>query len=139
MAKNSKKNLFVRILLNPKILALTGLIIIILISFPLAKNISQRYRVSQEIKNLEQEIADMEDSNVNLKKFISYLTSDQFVEKEARLNFGLKKPGEEAAVIKTEKQGETTAGAIFNVGSSGGNQPVGPISNPKKWWEYFFK
>ena len=144
MTKNSKKNLMIRTLLNPKILALIGLIIIILISIPLAKNISRRYRVNQEIKDLEREIADLEDNNINLKEFINYLASDQFVEKQARLNLGLKKPGEEAAVIKTENvngeqgQGEAAVSTIFNAVGSDKNQPTEILNNPQKWWKYFF-
>ncbi|MEA3463971.1 MAG: septum formation initiator family protein [Patescibacteria group bacterium] len=145
MAKSRDKNIIIRILLNPKTLALFGLIIIVLISLPLAKNISRRYRVNQEIKDLEQEIAGLEDNNINLKKFINYLTSDQFVEKEARLNLGLKKPGEEAAVIKIEnanegqEQEKAADSAIFNPAGSSKNQPIKILNNPQKWQRYFFE
>ena len=75
MKGNRKKNIFLRIIYNPKFLALVGLIIIILISFPLAKNVSKRYKINQEIKDLELEIAEYELKNKDLKQLIKYLES----------------------------------------------------------------
>ncbi|MCK4553355.1 septum formation initiator family protein [Candidatus Parcubacteria bacterium] len=142
MIKNSKKNFITRILFNSKTFALLGLIIIILISIPLAKKVSQRYKIDQEIKDLEAEIADLENKNVNLGEFINYLESDQFIEEQARLQFGLKKEGEEVAVIKNEdmeqKQVEAGGGTIFNVVGSGKNQLTKTMNNPWRWWRYFF-
>jgi len=57
MINRKRKNLFIKIFSSQKLLALLGLIIIILISLPLAKNVSRRYRINQEIKELEKEIS----------------------------------------------------------------------------------
>lgn len=144
MIKNSGKNFITRILFNSKTFALIGLIIIVLISIPLAKRVSQKYKIDQEIKDLEAEIADLENKNIDLKEFVNYLESDQFVEEQARLQFGLKKEGEEVAVIKTNEaeqgqaQGKAAGGAIFNIDGLGKSRPVKAASNPGRWWNYFF-
>lgn len=143
MFRKDKKNLLTRFLLNQKTLALAGLAVIVLISFPLAKNISQRYKISQEIKELEAEINNLENQNTNLKEFMNYLESDQFVEERARLNLGLKKEGEEVAVINNESsetqnnanKEESAAAGIFGIEKE---EPVEPVGNPRKWWRYFF-
>lgn len=143
MFRKDKKNLLTQFLLNQKTLALAGLAVIVLISFPLAKNISQRYKISQEIKELEAEINNLENQNTNLKEFIGYLESDQFVEERARLNLGLKKEGEEVAVISGEaatiqnngNKEESAATGIFGIEKE---EPAKPIGNPRKWWRYFF-
>jgi len=139
----NKRNFIKNIFLNQKVLALLGLVIIVLISFPLAKSISQRYKIDREIKDLEAEIAELENRNINLKEFIDYLESDQFVEEQARLKLGLKKPDEEVVVIKTEDSQTTNNQA--NAGSAkkqvlrlGSGQADKPISNLQKWWDYFF-
>jgi cell division protein FtsB len=143
MFKKDKQNLLTRILFNQKTLALVGLAVIILISFPLAKNISQRYEISQEIKELEVEINNLENQNTNLKEFMDYLESDQFVEERARLNLGLKKEGEEVAVISGEaatiqNNGNKEEGAATGIFGIEKEEPAKPIGNPRKWWRYFF-
>ena len=100
MLNRNNKNSGRRILFNSKLLALIGVVIIILISIPLAKKISQRYKIDQEIKEMEREISELESRNSGLSDAISYLESNEFVEEQARLKLGLKKQGEEVAVIK---------------------------------------
>jgi len=136
MAPQRKKNFFSRVLFSPITFSLIGLIILVLISIPLVKKINQKYRIDQEIKDLEREIVELENNNTNLKEVVDYLESDQFVEEQARLQFGLKKEGEEAVVIKieeaeqqqtNERTGNLTGGKIiFN-------------NNLGKWFSYFFK
>lgn len=117
-----RKNILSRILFNAKILTFLGLAIIVLISFPIAKNVSQRHSVNKEIRELEKEIKLVENKNTQLQKLINYLSSDQYVEEQARLNFGLKKGGERAVVIDTSnipiapvggEQSENASGKIF--------------------------
>ncbi len=139
--QNNLKNF----LLNPKVQALLGLIIVGLIIFPLIKNVNQRRKVNREIKELEEEIKTVSDKNNDLKKMINYLESDQFLEEQARLNFGFKKPGEEVAVVKTNNDGQATsssasgeAGNIYDIPGWEKSQPAKLVSNPQKWWKYFF-
>ncbi len=100
MAK--KRSLILCILFNPKALVLLGLGVIILISFPIAKNVSQRRNINTEVMELKKEIKLIDDKNTQLQKLINYLSSDQYVEEQARLNFGLKKEGEKAVVVDTQ-------------------------------------
>jgi len=130
------KNILTRILYNPKFLAFLGLVIIILISFPLSKNISKKYKIDQEIKELEKEINDLEYRNNDFKKLISYLESDQFVEEQAKLNLGLKKQGEEAIIVKEKNETVNSETGDFIIGDID-NKSLN-YSNPQRWWYYFF-
>ncbi len=129
-------NIFKRILYNPKFLAFLGLGIIVLISFPLSKNISKKYKIGQEIKELEKEINDLEYKNNDFKKLISYLESDQFVEEQAKLNLGLKKQGEEAVIVK--EKNETADFGINDLAKGEADNKSLNYSNPQRWWNYFF-
>lgn len=143
MMNRREKNNFRKIFFNQKFLTLLGLAAIILISFPFAKNFLKQYRINKEISALKREIADLQDKNVDLKKFVSYLGSDQFVEEQARLNLGLKKPGEELIVIKPVSEeassGTSSESTIFNIKGNANAKPAVKKSNPKKWLGYFFK
>jgi len=133
MINKENKNFISRILYSQKFLALVGLVLIVLISFPLARSISKRYQIDKEIKDLDKEITDVETKNKDLKQLINYLESDQFVEEKARLNLGLKKQGENVVVIK-----DTALANSSSTPGGGGEDSSRNFSNTKKWWNYFF-
>lgn len=132
MIKRGNENFIAKILYNQKFLALVGLGLIVLISFPLAKNVSKRYRLDQEIKEMNKEISDFESENKDLKQLITYLESDQFVEEKARLNLGLKKEGESMAVVKDD------VSISPELRPKAGAEVSRHSSNPYRWWNYFF-
>lgn len=125
------KNIFTKIISDKRFVTLIGLLIIVLISFPLAKTVSQRYRADKEIKELEEEIKKIGEKNTELSRLVDYFGSEEYLEEEARLNFGLKKPGETAIVI-SQKDSAIISGAD----QSGENSETD--NNFKRWREYFF-
>lgn len=144
--ERSKKSFLKRWLSRPKVLAFLLLIVIILISLPLAKNISRRHKINNEIKQVEKEIAEIENKDTDLEKLIKYLDSSQFAEEQGRLNLGFKKEGEEVVVVKDNSgdQGEravTSApnNAIFNIPGLVEPASAKSLNNPGRWWRYFFK
>lgn len=134
-------SIFKRSFWRSKILAFIVLIVIILISFPLAKKINQQRMLAKEIKELETEAERVSSKNQDLSGLLNYLQSDSFAEKEARLNLDLKKPGEKVVIIKDSTPGETplkASSSVFNI--PGLDKQTAEIkSNPRKWLEYFFK
>lgn len=141
--KRSGENVFKKIFFSQKFIALAGLAVVVLIGLPLAKNAAKQYRINKEISGLKKEINGLENKNVDLQNFVSYLRSDQFAEEQARLNLNLKKTGEELTVIKFSadspaRSSLTDGNPIFNIPgyNRGKNKPDDP--NPKKWIDYFF-
>lgn len=118
---------------NQYIVAFLGILVIILISYPLAKNLSKTHKINQEINDLKNEINELDNTNFDLKKVIDFLESDSYLEKEARLNLGLKMPGEEVVVIK-EKDSE-----LVNEINGTNGEGLKKLSNFSKWFNYFFK
>jgi cell division protein FtsL len=122
-------------------ISILGLTVITAIGFPLVKNFSQRYRLNKEMADLQKEIDSYNKKNENLKKAIDYLKSDQFIEEQARLNMGMKKPGEEVVVIKDGKGGDASNNQdkdIFNVPGLEKAVPQKNVTNITRWWNYFF-
>ncbi|MDO8592545.1 MAG: septum formation initiator family protein [bacterium] len=141
MVNRGRKNIFEKIFFNQKFIALTGLLAIGMISFPLVKNTLKQYRVNQEISGLKKEISGLQNKGVDLKKFVSYLESDQFVEEQARLNLNLKKAGEELTVIKSDAssgQASSSGNSIFNIPGYNQEKISAEDSNQRKWINYFF-
>jgi cell division protein FtsB len=144
MINKGKNKNFKNFFLNQKFLAIIGLAVIILISFPFVKNYLKQYQINKEINGLKKEITDLQDKNVDLKKFVSYLESNQFAEEQARLNLNLKKPGEELTVIKPTVSGvkidatTTEETSIFNIPGYRKGEAKNS-GNPEKWLNYFFR
>ena len=139
MIYRNKKSALSKILFNSKVFALSGIIIFFLIIIPLTKKVSQQYDINQEIKDLKSEITTLNNKHANLKEFISYLESDQFVEEQARLQFGLKKDGEEVVAIKIDKINQTQEQQNFSFNILNKEQNNNIINNPQRWVEYFFE
>ncbi len=116
--------------------------LLVLISFPLTKNWRQKQSIDTEIKELEQQVAELEHKNSSLKQVMDYMKSDQFVEEEARTKLNFKKPGEKVAVIEAQPGEETTSTAVSDIF----DLPPAPEAKPEpkfvinlhKWLDYFF-
>jgi len=99
------------------------------ILFGVAKGTIKNYKVDSEVQDLQKEISNLERQNQEFNQLISYLKSENFIEQEAKLKLGLKKSGENLVVIP---QAET----VNQTEEENRNQQ---LSNPAKWWAYFFK
>lgn len=141
MVKTDKKYGHKNIFFSQKFLSLIGLAIIILISFPFAKNTLKQYRLNKEIDDYKKQIASLKNKGKELRNFITYLESDQFAEEQARLKLNLKKPGEEVLVIKNSALAEDATSSIGSIFFDEGKRFLGraELSNPGKWLDYFFR
>jgi cell division protein FtsL len=122
------------------ILSLIGLLIIVAVSFPLAKILSKRYAINKEINQLQTEINQLDNKNNGLKKMISYLNSNEFIDEEARTSLNLKKENEQVAVVINNKENnnETNKG-IYKIAGDELNTSKKIIDNNAiRWWRYFF-
>jgi len=126
-----KENFFHKIIFNNIFLSIIGLIVIVAISIPLAKNVSKQYEINNEVQNLKNEISDIEKKNSSLKDMLIYLQSDQFAEEQARINLNYKKAGESLYVITDKNKNE-------NIKLSLKLNKNKKINNPIKWLNHFF-
>ena len=102
------------------------------------KQIERNRRIEAEVSTLQKEAEKIRRENETLSEKISYFSSADFREQEAKEKLGMKKTDETVVVIKprpadeavpTENQGEKRI-----TSDSGADVP-----NYKKWWALFFK
>lgn len=123
-------------------LILVGLLV--LLSFPLTRNWRQKQSVDQEIKGLEQQAAELEGKNSNLKQVLDYMQSSQFVEEEARTKLNYKKPGESVVVIEGRPQSttETASSSLSTLVNLPPEPPKAQESQASRnlnyWLDFFF-
>ena len=131
--KQKKPSLFKRIL-RSKLLIGAEIIILILVSVALIKELVRGYQVEKEVSALKKEIDSLESSRIELTELIHYFSSETYQEEQAKSKLGLMKPGESVIVMpETEEEisvlpEEETVATVYNE----------ETSNPQKWWDYFF-
>ena len=134
-----KKNIIKLAYSKQIVLTVIGLLTIVFISIPLAKNVSKQYRVNKEIDSLKNEIGDLGNKNSQLKSLVSYMQSDQFVDEKARLNLNYKQPGENVIVIKNEDKKEIASQASGATSPEANDQNLKSNNNFQKWLKYFLR
>ena len=64
----------------------------------------EMYNVQDEMKNIKAQMQELQAKNVELRQKVEQLSSDAYIEREAREKLGLVKPGEK--IILEAKPGE---------------------------------
>lgn len=103
--------------------------------------------IQKEISELQAQADALATRNIQLGELQTAVQTQSFIEREARLKLGMKKPGEGVVVIQEGEIGEKG-----QIGQKGENEitedPLGlvldaenstpQVANSTKWWYYFF-
>jgi len=141
--KKEQTPLFKRIL-KSKLLIVAEIIVLVFFSSALAKEIIRKYQVQSEVENLQQELQELEQKNIELSSLIQYFDSEEYKEEQARVQLGKQKPGEKVVAVlgeSTENEGSgiTETNGERNSIKIASNNPKDNLTNPQKWWNYFFR
>ena len=121
--------------LKPKLWLSLGLLaLLIFLSSQLLASLKKKSSIDQEISALKEEASNAESQNSQFKKMIEYLESEQFAEEQAKLKLGLKKEGEQVAVI-TGLDEATSSQEVAS--SSDSSESINLINNWHRWFDYF--
>lgn len=127
-----KKKLKKRKITNILISSLLALFILAFIFILVSSNLKlkkRRAKILEEIERTKAEIKELQMKKENYKTQIFQEQSKEFLEKVARQNFNLKKPGEEVAVI-VEPEKEQNSSEV---------QPKKAESPKKTFWRQFLE
>ncbi len=121
---------------------MVNLIFVCLIAFSLTREYIRTSDIQNQIETLQKQATDLQAKNLAITELKTSVQTESFIEREARLKLGLKKPGESVVVVKG--LGETAKKKYVEAG----NDPLGIIlaeagekpdlANSTKWWYYFF-
>lgn len=126
-SRRPSRNFLSRYFAGPRVFAIIALGFLLLILIPLARDYSRKRIIEQEITDIQNEISDFENKNQDLKEMINYFQSDASLEEQARLNLGLKMPGETVVVITDEDSDPLSSDPVARP----------KIANWRKWLQYF--
>lgn len=109
-----------------KLFFAVGIGFLILLSVNLTRSQLKDRAIRREISQLRDEMERLEKERVSHEAFIALLETPEFLEKEARSSLGYALPGEKVVVIEKNEREERE------------EREVSGMSNPRKWWVYFF-
>ncbi len=113
------------------------------VGFSTYKETRKKQQIEEEINKLQEEANEINRENLSLEEKIYYLESDEFKEKEAKEKLNLRSPGEKVVIIKPsltkDEESEENLQNNKNEESEKSLAALDARTNPKKWWDYFFK
>ncbi len=138
----NKQGSFVKRLFRWRFFFVVNLFVILLLSLTLGREIYRSHDIQAEIDALQAQADDLAARNIAMSELGTAMQTRSFIEREARLKLGLKKPGEEVVIIKNDNKtvGEdeiADASDPLNLVIDP-DVPVDDVANSKKWWYYFF-
>lgn len=111
-----------------RVLLLGAIVAIVFAGTAFAREMQRRRAIAREIRTIADEVERQEQRRDRLTDLLQHADSPEFLEREARLQLGLQRPGESVYVIRD------LAGASPQSGKTTDIVPT----RPKRWWTYFF-
>ncbi len=110
-------------------------VIFLLAAWGFAGEFVRNRETQHEIDRLSKQVADLESKNFEIARLGQKLATTDMLEREARLNLGLQKPGESVIIVQDAEPPLPAPARPPTVQEQAGER----VSNAGKWWRYFFK
>jgi cell division protein FtsB len=139
----SKKTIAQRIF-SFRYLIVINLLIIALLSVSLGREVIRNHGIQSEINLLQVQAEELAVDNIEISELYTAIQTESYIEREARLKLGMKKPGERVVVVQDTEQGvikteevevENFKTELYSLSTS---VPTKELANVYKWWYYFF-
>ncbi len=114
------------------------LLVVSYLLYTLTVSVYKSYQIDQHILNFKKENDRIAEENRQKEQDYSYYTSQAYIEKIAKQNLNLVNPGEEVIIIPASDGGTSGVVGGLKNDDSGSDTPVKLLTNPQKWWQFFF-
>lgn len=98
----------------------------------------QMYRITQDEARLQREVAELEARNIALRTQKEFYNSDFYVERVAREELGLVKPGDTGVIVVRRTPAESSAGAAETVAPLPAAAPKREPGQLEQWGNWLF-
>lgn len=125
---------------------IVNLVLVLIVAISFTREIVHSHDIAMQIRSLQNQSQTLQTQHLAIADLKNAVQTESFVESEARLKLGLKKPGESLVILKNEKGSQTPSnlsrGKEGERTGSGVDESVSstkkPLANSTKWWYYFF-
>ncbi len=140
------KKPFWRRLIEFRLLFLINAGILVALGFAFGREYIRNREIQNEISRLQSESSSLQARNLEIADLNTAFRTESFIEREARLKLGMKKPGENVVVIQqTETQPVEIELSTDKDEDESDRDPrlllatedSEIVANPLKWWQYF--
>lgn len=114
------------------LLFVSSLVLIVVVAISFSKDFLRIKQINNELRELEQQIAEVDGYNLEISELLKYFDTDSFAELKARTELGLKKEGEKIVIIANDELNDDHALDISEEKNKSD-------SNIRKWLSYIFK
>lgn len=118
-----------------KFILISEFVLVAYMLYALSSSVYRSYQIDKHIAQFETENQRILEENRRLSADYEYYSSQAYKEKIAKQNFGLINPGEQVIVIPDDG---VIARAEDEVLQQKSARKWEIMSNPKKWWTFFF-
>jgi len=133
---------FIQRMIQWRFLIVLNAFLIIFLGISFGREIIRNHSIGSEIAHLQQQADSLVAQNIEISELKTAIQTESYIEREARLKLGMKKPGETVYIIQQEQDPSQTQI------TDNPNDPLGlvltdseetmAVANPTKWWYYFF-
>lgn len=142
MSTHNSQNAFFR-LFRTRWFYIVNFVLIILVGVSFGREVVHSRDISIRIATLKKQQQELQAEHLAITDLKDAVQTETFVEGEARLKLGLKKPGENLVILKDQK---TATKSPSRTPADGGKTDTDTpdvisekqLANSTKWWYYFF-
>lgn len=138
----SPRGSFIDRLIRWRLLLVVNFLVIVFLGVSLSREVVRSRAIGEQIAELQAQADELAAQNIDLSELRTAMQTESYIEREARLKLGMKKPGETVVVVQEEGTG--TSGQETGDASDpldlvlDGQETAVAVANPTKWWYYFF-
>ena len=129
-----------------------NLVLIVVVTVSFTREMIHSRDIATQIQSLQKQSQELQTQHLAINDLKNAVQTESFVESEARLKLGLKKPGESLIIIKNEKDsslkeesGRSETLSLLEKEDAERRGVDNPsessqksLANSTKWWYYFF-